>query len=124
MHVTVDLRGEPEVATERWSPDAANRFVDRALEITGLQAIAERQIVSAPGAVLFFQLIAESHICGHLAHGRGWAFIDVFSCRPIDSVQVLKAAVDLFGVGGPVKLRVFEDRGILPEGRSGDGHLG
>jgi S-adenosylmethionine/arginine decarboxylase-like enzyme len=113
VHVTVDIEARPRTARKRWTAQAANAFIDRAIAITGLRAIAERQVAERGDVLMFYQLIAESHISGHLdrRHGRGW--VDVFSCRPLEARLVQAAASKYLGADGTISLRCL-DRGVLP----------
>jgi len=116
MHVLVDIKTRRVAARRDWTPRAANAFVDRAVEITGLSPFGERQVIEHDDLVIFCQLIAESHIIGHLDRHRGRAWVDVFSCRDVDA-DLVEAAVLQYLVppsaASTSTVRVL-DRGILP----------
>jgi len=115
MHVLLDLKVGPVKARRCWTPEASNAFIDRAVQITGLDPFGERTVCYHGQVLMFCQLIAESHIAGHLdrQHGLGW--VDVFSCADVDS-ELVAAAVQLHllvGTGGRMKVQVLE-RGMSP----------
>lgn len=117
MHVQVDITGEPAFAHQRWTDEAANAFIDRAIAVTGLQPFGIRQVGRHAGVLMFIQLIAQSHISGHLdaAHGAGW--VDVFSCRSLDVAQVVAAVRQHLLLNDAARIRVLERGPLFQEER-------
>lgn len=77
-HVILDgvLTGQPERG-------ALHRLLNKLIHATGLREIAHsRRVVIEPEAWRAITLIAESHISLHGAGRLAW--VDVFSCRPVD----------------------------------------
>ena len=69
------------------------RWLNRAVEVTGLTVIAGPVVDEAHG--IGFVVIAESHISAHIQGAR--AFVDCFSCQPFPWARVVAAAQDIFG---------------------------
>jgi hypothetical protein len=115
MHVLVDIKVAPPKARRHWTPSAANAFVDRAIEITGLKPFGERQVVERGDILTFFQFIAESHIAGHLDRHYGLGWVDVFSCKPVDTGPLMIALGQhlVRPADGHVEVHTL-DRGLLP----------
>ena len=42
-------------------------------------------------------VLAESHCSIHTFQSKGFCFVDIFSCKPFDHEQAIKAFVDAFG---------------------------
>lgn len=67
-----------------------------------------RDCAEADQGVTGFVIIAESHISIHTYPGRRYAFVDVFSCRPFDTDEVIRLTKEWFVAeavdnhGGPV----------------------
>ena len=122
MHVTEDHKVSAETVRERWKRAAVDIFIDEAIGQSGLGPIAQRSVVDLPDRLLFFQMIAESHISGHLMREYGWGWIDVFSCKPVNALEVGRAVQRHFtSPGDGLRVRVL-GRGILPEGEPDGAH--
>lgn len=122
MQVTVDLRVGARTVKRRWTADAANAFVDDAMRVAGLTPIAPRALVNLPDRLIFFQLMAESHVSGHLMREYRLGWVDVFSCLPLDPAEVRKAIRrHLAGPRDSLKVRVL-GRAMLPEGGTDGAH--
>jgi len=74
-------------------PGAIERFLRRAVDITGLTIIAGPFVEEDWGSGIV--IIAESHISVHVRGAR--ALVDCFSCAPFPSGKVVDAARDIFG---------------------------
>jgi len=59
-------------------------FLKEAVAATGLHAISGYAVHQWHDKVVGFVVIAESHVSVHL-EGNGTGWIDVFSCRPVDT---------------------------------------
>lgn len=122
MQVQVDLKVVASTVEERWTHEVVDAFIEEAVGLTGLSTIAQRAIIDLPDVIVFFQLIAESHISGHLNrhHGLGW--VDIFSCKPLDAREVGSIVQrHLTGPDDGLRVRVL-GRGILPEGGPDGAH--
>lgn len=71
----------------------------------GLRAVAPPTVRHVDGGVAGVVLLAESHAAVHTHAGHGTVFVDVFSCRPIESTEVAEALVREH-LGGTVTARV------------------
>ncbi len=122
MQVTIDIQVSPETVKEQWTAEVANTFIEEAVAESGLTPFAHRAVEDLPDRLIFFQMIAESHVSGHLMreHGLGW--IDVFSCKPVNALAIGKIAQRHFTRSGDgVRVRVL-GRGLLPQGGTDGAH--
>lgn len=116
MQVLVDLKVSEQTVNERWTLAAVNAFIEDAVGRTGLNQIGERAVEQLPGQLSFMQMIAESHISGHLMYDYRLGWIDVFSCKPLAAIEIGRAIQrHLIGPGDGLRVRVL-GRGVLPEG--------
>jgi S-adenosylmethionine decarboxylase len=88
MHLMLDLR---ECDADRLSDlDAVFKLLDTLPEILGMTKVTAPYVFRYCGKVpedkgiTGFVVIAESHVSGHTFQEKGYAFADVFSCKPFD----------------------------------------
>ncbi len=125
MHLAIDgYGGDPALLGDvELARDFLNGFPAR----IGMTRVAPAQVYTYRGkkaedwGVSGFALIAESHVTVHTFPARGYANIDIFSCREFDADSSLEIVKAKFGLRR-ARWRVLE-RGLeyldAPQARSG-----
>ena len=115
-HLTLDLSScNKNVLNDK---EKIYDMLDKLPALIGMTKISEPNVIHYPGkegsfdkgGVSAFVLIAESHITIHTFVEQGYAFVDIFSCKPFE----LDSAEEFFVKNleaGKVDKRIF-DRGI------------
>ncbi len=94
VHLMLDLSGCPR---ERLSDlGALARLLDELPATLGMTKVAPPYVFRYSGLVdedkgiTGIVIIAESHVSVHTFEEKGYAFVDVFSCRPFDESEAAK----------------------------------
>lgn len=115
MHVVID--GYTQNSTALTDVGRIQRFLDTHPGDIGMTRIAPAQVHTYRGknpedwGVSGFVLIAESHIAVHTFPARGYANVDIFSCKPFDvdlSIDRVKSLLRLERVDSRVLDRGLE----------------
>ncbi|MGD2126980.1 MAG: S-adenosylmethionine decarboxylase [Desulfobacteraceae bacterium] len=82
-------------------PEQIKRYVKELLELIDMKPFGECQVVhfgqeERVAGYSMIQLIETSLISGHFANLTNAAYIDIFSCKPYNSDQVLDFTKDFF----------------------------
>lgn len=115
MHLAATLNVAHTTVPEKWTAEGVHKFLDQAVAATKLTPFGERQLVDQPERVIFCQLIAESHIAGHLERGHAIGWLDVFSCKDINVGLVIEAVREHLSLPGDHWTVTMLDRGKLPQ---------
>ncbi len=114
MHLVIDSYGaDPSLLA---SVELIHTFLDQLPDQIGMTKVAPPQVYTYRGqkphdwGVSGFVLIAESHVTIHTFPRRGYANIDVFSCKEFDAQATIEIVTAAFGLER-VSSRIL-DRGL------------
>jgi S-adenosylmethionine decarboxylase len=98
QHMIIDCYGCDKEPAD--SMDVVHQLLKDLVEVTGLHELMPPYLVKATsnledggkdsGGISGFVMIQESHISVHTFALRGYATLDVYSCKPFDARDVLK----------------------------------